>query len=286
MGNPIANMIGAPTSGLILDHIHWIGLSSWRWLLILEGIPAILAGIFTYFFLPNRPVDAKFLTSDEKQWLSGELLREESRKLSAHQMSLGHALAHGRVWYLISIYFPFLLSMYAVVFWMPQWIKASFSHYSNTAVGGLVMVPYTAAVLAMIIVAGSSDRSFERRYHAAVPEMVAAIALLLLGTIVAPSPMLLIVLWCLAAVGIFSFMGPFWSLPNTFLAGSSAAVGIALINSIGNIGGFVGPYAMGAINRTTGSFRGGLLLAAISLSASATLLLMLRTRDGQETTAA
>src|SRR5262249_52087919 len=254
-----------PVSGLILDHIHWVGLSSWRWVLILEGVPAVLAGILTYFFLPNRAADAKFLTPEEKDWLSAELRREEREKLRARQITAGRALAHGRVWHLTAIYFPQLVSMYAVVFWMPQLIRAFFNQYSYTTVGILVMIPYAAAVSAMIMVARNSDRRLERRYHAALPQMVAAAALLLLSTVIAHSPCLLIVLWCFAAMGIWSFFGPFWSLPNEFLTGSSAAVGIALINSFGNLGGFVGPYAMGAINTRTGSFRGGLLLAAISL---------------------
>ena len=277
-GTPVANVIGAPVSGLILDHIHWVGLSSWRWLLILEGVPAILAGILTYFFLPSRPADAKFLTPEEKDWLSTELRREEAEKLAQRQITVRHALAHGRVWHLTAIYFAQVLSMYAVLFWMPQLIKAVFNQHSNTAIGILVMIPYVGAVSAMIMVARSSDRVLERRYHAAVPQMVAAAALVLLGTVTTPSPWLLIVLWCFAAMGIWSFFGPFWSLPNEFLTGSSAAVGIALINSFGNIGGFVGPYAMGAINRKTGSFHGGLLLAGISLFVSATLVLMLRKR--------
>lgn len=281
-GTPIANIVGAPVSGLILDHVHWMGLSSWRWVLILEGVPAILAGISTYFFLPNQPADAKFLTPEEKVWLSAELQREELEKLPAGGMSGWQALAHGRVWHLTAIYFSAELSMYTVIFWMPQLIRTAFNQYSNTKVGILVMIPYLAAVSAMIMTARSSDRALERRYHAAVPEMVGASALLLLGTIVAPSPFLFIVVWCLAAMGIWGFFGPFWALPNEFLAGSSAAVGIALVNSLGNLGGFVGPYAMGAINTRTGSFRGGLLLAATSLFVSATLILMLRKRAAQD----
>ena len=281
-GTPIANVIGAPVSGLILDHIHWVGLSSWRWLLILEGIPAVLAGILTYFFLPNRPSDAKFLTPAEKDWLSAELRREEIEKLAAHRMTVGQAVAHGRTWHLTAIYFAQVLSMYAVLFWMPQLIKAVFNRDSNTTIGILVMIPYVAAVSAMIIVARSSDRALERRYHAAVPQTVAAAALLLLGTVITPSPWLLIVLWCFAAMGIWSFFGPFWSLPNEFLTGSAAAAGIALINSIAQIGGFVGPYAMGAINKKTGSFHGGLLLAGISLFVSAALVLMLRRSTKQD----
>jgi MFS family permease len=107
-GAPVANVIGAPVSGLILDHIHWVGLSSWRWLLILEGIPAVLAGILTYFLLPNRPSDAKFLTPDEKDWLSAELRREEIQKLAAHRMTAGHALAHGRIWHLTGMWMPWV----------------------------------------------------------------------------------------------------------------------------------------------------------------------------------
>jgi ACS family tartrate transporter-like MFS transporter len=275
-GNPIANAIGAPISGVILDHVHWLGLSSWRWLLILEGIPALVAGIFTYLFLPNRPANAKFLAPDERDWLSAELRREELQKVSADPITAVKVMANGRVWYLTALYFPYLLSMYAVVFWMPQLMKAAFNQYSNTRLGILVMIPYVAGVAAMIMIARSSDHSLERRYHSAIPEVVAGISLLLLGTVITPSPLLLVVLWSFAAMGIWSFIGPFWSLPNEFLAGSSAAVGIALINSVGNIGGFVGPYAMGAINKRTRSFQGGLVLAGLSLFVSATLILMLR----------
>jgi MFS transporter, ACS family, tartrate transporter len=165
--------------------------------------------------------------------------------------------------------------MYTVVFWMPQLIRTLSHQYSNTTVGTLVMIPYMAAVVAMILVARSSDRSLERRYHAAIPAFVSAIALLLLGTVATFSPWMTILLWSFAAMGIWSFLGPFWSMPNEFLAGSSAAVGIALINAFGNMGGFVGPYAMGAINNRTGSLHGGLLLASVSLFASTALILML-----------
>ena len=274
-GNPVASAIGAPVSGLILDHVHWLGVSSWRWLLILEGIPAILAGILIYFLLPDRPGNARFLKPEERDWLSAELRREEDDKLARRQVTIGQALAHGRVWHLIALYFPLLLSMYTVVFWMPQLIRTLSHRYSNTTVGTLVMIPYIAAFVAMILVARSSDRSLERRYHAAIPAFVSAIALLLLATVVTLSPLMTIVLWCFAAMGIWSFLGPFWSMPNEFLAGSSAAVGIALINAFGNIGGFVGPYAMGAINNRTGSLHGGLLLACVSLFVSTTLILML-----------
>jgi ACS family tartrate transporter-like MFS transporter len=281
--NPVASVVGAPISGVILDRIHWFGFSSWRWLLILEGVPAVLGGLLTYFLLPDRPAKAKFLTTEEKDWLIGELKREEEQKVSKSQISIGQTLVHGRVWHLTGAYFFALVGMYAMNFWMPQLVKALSTQRSNASVGIFVMIPYLAAVPAMILVSRSSDHTLERRYHILIPEMVAAIALLLLGTITPHSAFLSVALWCFVASGIYCLLGPFWSLPNEFLTGFSAAAGIALINSFGNLGGFVGPYAIGAINQRTGSFRGGLVLAGISLFASAMLMLALRKRKALET---
>src|SRR5262249_19321957 len=221
-------------------------------------------------------------TPEEKDWLSAELRREELEKLTGPRITFGQALAHGRVWHLTAIYITAMLSTYAVVFWMPQLQRAAFNQYSNTKVGLLVMIPHAAGVLAMIMIARSSDRTLERRYHAAASAIIGAVALLILGTIITPAPLLLIALWCFAAMGIYSLLGPFWALPSEFLTGFSAAAGIALINSFGNLGGFVGPYAMGAINNRTGSFRGGLIFASISLFVAATLILMLRKRPARQ----
>jgi len=138
-GNPVASVVGAPFSGVILDHIHWFGLSSWRWLLILEGVPAILSGVFTYFLLPSRPEEATFLKSEEKEWLKAQLACEERQKLAIRRISAGQALSHGRIWHLSAISFMALVSMYAMTFWMPQLLKALSSQNSNTTVGLLVM---------------------------------------------------------------------------------------------------------------------------------------------------
>lgn len=166
--------------------------------------------------------------------------------------------------------------MYGMIFWMPQLLKAFSSQYSNTTVGMLVMVPHLVGVISMILVGRSSDRSGERRFHAAIPALIAATALLLLGSLSTSSLFLTVVLWCFVAMGVYSLFGPYWSLPNEFLTGFSAAAGIALINCIGNLGGFAGSYVIGAINRKTGSFHGGLVAAGISMFASALLILMLR----------
>ena len=282
-GSAIANIVGAPVSGVILDHIHWFAVSSWRWLLILEGIPAVVGGVLTYYLLPSRPAEARFLTSEEKDWIRAELAREEQQKLTTGRITVGQALMRGRVWHLTAIYFFLSTTFNLMIFWMPQLMKALSSQRSNTTVGILVMIPYVFAVAVMVFVSRSSDRTLERRYHAAVPAMVAALSLILLGTIGTNSPFAYVAFWCLVASGVHSAFGPFWALPNEFLTGFSAAAGIALINSFGNLGGFVGPYAIGAINRRTGSFRGGLVFAGISLFASAMLILALRKRVVQET---
>jgi len=275
---PVANIVGAPVSGAILDHIHWLGLGSWRWLLILEGLPAILGGVLTFFFLPARPAEAKFLTAQEKMWIAAELARERLQKGASNEITALQALAHKRVWYLTAIYFPATVGWYATAFWMPQLIKAISTDYSNTALGLLVMIPYLVAFVAMILVGRSSDRRLERRYHAAIPLIIGAISFLALSTISARSVLFSVALWCLVASGIQCAWSPIWSLPNEFLTGFSAAAGIAFINSVGNLGGFVGPYAMGAISKATGSFRGGLVVAGISWFISAALLIALPRR--------
>ena len=280
--NPVANILGAPVSGMILDHVHWFGVTSWRWLLILEGIPAILGGVLTYFLLPGRPAEAKFLTPEEKDWITAELAREEQQKLTARRITASQALVHGRVWYLTAIYFAALVGFYSLIFWMPQLLKGLASQDSNTRLGFLVMVPYLVGLPVMILVGRSSDRRLERRYHAAIPLIIGAASLVLLGTTATTSVLLTVTLWCLVASGIFSFWGPFWSLPNEFLTGFSAAAGIALINCFGNLGGFVGPYAIGAISKKTGNFQTGLVFVGISLFVSAMLVLALRRRTEQQ----
>ena len=275
---PVANIIGAPLSGVILDHVHWLGISSWRWLLILEGVPAIVGGILTYFLLPRKPAEARFLTTEERNWITAEMAREEQQKVARYKISVVQTLAHKRVWHLTATYFPATVGMYAMTFWMPQLIKSVSGKYSNTTVGLLVMIPYLVALAAMVLVGRSSDRRLERRYHAAIPLMVGGLSFLLLSMTSTSSVFLSVTLWCLVASGIECAWSPIWSLPNEFLTGFSAAAGIAFINSIGNLGGFVGPYAMGAIIKTTGSFRRGLVFAGISWFISVMLLVALSKR--------
>jgi ACS family tartrate transporter-like MFS transporter len=274
--------LGAPLSGFILDHAHWAAISSWRWLLVLEGLPAVVCGVLTWFLLPSRPVDALFLAPDEKNWLTAELAREAQEKTGEHSIPAMRALAHPRVWHLAAAAFGFDIGLYAMSFYMPQTVKSLSSGYSNTTVGILVMIPHLAGLVAMILVSRSSDHRQERRYHAAIPLVAGGVALLLLGS--TSSPFFSIALWSFVAMGIYSFFGPFFSIPSRFLTGFSAASGIALINSVASLGGFVGPSVIGAMAGGTKGVYGGLALAGISLFVSAALLMLLPEKSRQEST--
>jgi len=270
---PVASILGAPISGVILDHAHWLGVSSWRWLLILEGLPAIGCAVLTYFLLPDRPADARFLTQEQKEWITTELKREELQKLQSHQMSAVQALTNRRVWQLGLTALAWDIGLYWMSFWMPQVLKSLSSSYSNTLVGFLVVIPQLVGLVGMVLVSRSSDRSLERRFHAAIPAIVGGTALLMLT--MTHSPIASIVLLSLMAAGIYSFIAPFFALPSEFLSGISAASGIALINSVANIGAFVGPYTVGAITGKTRSFSGGMAFGGAALLLSATLALLL-----------
>ena len=272
-GLPVTSIIGGPISGLILDHAHWLGLSSWRWLLVLEGLPAIVCGLLTYFWLPNRPAEAKFLTPEEKEWIQVKLAHEEHQKLEQHHCSVFQTMVNGRVWHLCAIEFGVCIGLYTLSFWAPQLLKSASGQHSNSVVGVLIMIPNLVGILAMVLVSRSSDRLLERRYHAAIPALLGAVALLLMG--VYHSPLSLVVLLSVLAAGVYSVVGPFWALPGEFLTGFSAAAGIALINSVANLGGFLGPYAIGVMSGWTGGIYGGLAFVGMPLLVSATLLVLL-----------
>jgi ACS family tartrate transporter-like MFS transporter len=278
MGIPIAGVLGAPISGFILDHVHWFGLSSWRWLLILEGFPAIACVPLVSFLLPNRPAEARFLSAEEKAWITDQLDREDRQKLGAqeHSLSVARTLVNPGVWHLACIGFGHGFGAYIFSFWLPQVMKTAFGGQSNTALGFVVMIPNLLGLIAMILVSRHSDRTRERRHHMAAAGALAGAGMLLLGT--PHSPFFSLVLFSAVAIGAYSFLPIFFSVPSEFLTGFSAAAGIALVTSVANLGGFVGPYTVGLIRQTTGSFYRGLICAGFFFLISACLSLLLPKR--------
>jgi ACS family tartrate transporter-like MFS transporter len=276
IGMPLASMLGGPISGVILDHAAWFGLSSWRWLLILEGFPALACVFLTSLLLPSRPAEARFLTEQEKAWIAGELHREERERLAARSISVARTVVDARVWHLACIGFGHGFGAYTFLFWLPQMLKSIFAGNSNTVVGILVMIPNLAGLVAMVLVSRHSDRTQERRYYIAASGVLAGIALLLLG--VSGSPIFSMVLFSAVAIGSYSFLPVFFSLPGQFLSGFSAAAGIALVTSVANLGGFVGPYTVGLLSQKAGTPYAGLICAGVSFLASACLAMVLPKR--------
>jgi len=277
IGMPLASVLGGPISGLILDHIHWFGLSSWRWLLILEGLPAITCVLLTSFLIPNRPEEARFLTPEEKVRIADQLQQEDRQKVGAQSISVARTLIHPRVLHLAFIGFANAFGTYTFSFWLPQILKSALGDQSNTQVGLLVMIPNLLGLIAMILMSRHSDRALERRHHMAAASAVAGIAMLLLG--VPRTPFVSVVLFSAVAMGTYSFIPVFMSTPSEFLTGFSAAAGIALVTSVANFGGFVGPYTVGLIRQRTGSPYYGLFCAGISYLISASLSSLLRERS-------
>jgi ACS family tartrate transporter-like MFS transporter len=276
MGIPLASVLGGPISGFILDHVHWFGLSSWRWLFILEGLPAVVCVSLTYLLLPSRPAEAKFLTREEKTWIADQLEQEDQHKLGVRASSLARTLIHPRVWHLACIGFSHGFASYTFSFWLPQILKSVVGGQSNAVVGMLVMIPNFLGLIAMILVSRHSDRKLERRYHMATAAALSGIAMLFLG--MPHSPFLSVVLLSAVAVGAYSFLPIFFSVPGEFLTGFSAAAGIALVTSVANFGGFVGPYTIGLIRQRTGSLYYGLISAGVFFLLSASLVLILPKR--------
>lgn len=249
----ISGVLGGPLSGALLNMDGHQGVQGWQWLFLIEAFPAILLGVVTWFYLPDRPTSARWLTPAESGWLVEELANERAGR--PPRGSLREAFTPA-VWHLCFLYFSLVCSMYSVTLWMPQIIKG-FQGFSDFAVGCLSAIPYGCAAYGMVAVGQHSDRTGERRWHVAVSAWVGAVGLVL-AAVFAHQPWLGLMALALAALGIWGTVGPFWALPTTMLEGTAAAAGIALINSLGNLGGFVGPYAVGVIKVKTGHFAAGL----------------------------
>ncbi|MBI3654204.1 MAG: MFS transporter [Acidobacteria bacterium] len=273
---PFSNLIGSPISGLLLN-LKWLNLAGWRWLFIIEGLPAIIFGVVTIFYLTDRPQQAKWLADDEREWITGELEKEHQAKAATHSLSIGKAFQNRDVLLLTAAYFFIITSNYGLNFFLPTFVK-KLSGSSNLMVTLITAIPYCFYLLAMLLVGWSSDRTGERRWHTAVPMMVVGLGLLL-SIAAQDQAVLAVAMFCLASVGLGGYLPSFWALPTRFLSGAAAAATIGLVNSVGNLGGFVGPFVVGYLNNATGSFIGGVLYLAVSAFLAASCIAALRQRQ-------
>ena len=264
----LAGVIGGPVSGLLLSIDGFGGLHGWQWLFLLEGLPAVALGIVVYLWLPNGPADAKWLEPRERDWLLAHLRAEEQAAGGSSHASLKAALSSGRLWLLALLYFTIIQSFYGVSFWLPQ-ILQSLSHAGDLATTFLSALPYVVAAIGMVFVARRSDRTGVRAGLVSVCALVAVAGFSAAAMV--SNPVASLVALSVAALGIWGTLGPFWTMPAAFLRGTAAAGGIAAINSVGNIGGFVGPYGVGYVREATGNFSAGLWLMAASMLAAAVL---------------
>ena len=268
--NPLSYVIGSPIAGLLLG-FSWFGLRGWRWLFILEGIPAIVLGLITVFYLTDWPAEARWLPPDERSWITEQLQREKQTKNRRHSFSVWGALRNRDVILLTLCYFCAMTGSYGIAFWLPTILKR-ISGQSDLKVTLLAALPYVAAFVTQQVNGWHSDRTRERRWHAAIPLFLCALALSL-AVLSSGRPMVAIGLFVLVGGSFYGFQPCFWAVPTLFLSESAAAASIGLINSVGNLGGFVGPMVMGYLTTRTHSFAAGLWYLVGSLIVGGLLML-------------
>jgi len=272
----VSNIIGSPLSGLLMK-INWLGLSGWRWMFILEGVPAIILGVVTLFYLTDWPHQAKWLPKDERDWLMAELECEKKTKEGKHSLGILEAFRHREVVLLTLAYFFMVTGVYGLNFWIPSIVK-NMSGLSTFKVSLITALPYCFGLVTILLVGWHSDKTNERRWHTAL-SMMAASAGLLLSVVFGNFAPLAIAMLCITGAGNAGYLPGFWALPTSFLSGTTAAASIGLINSFGNLGGFAGPYVVGYLSTKTGSYYGGVLyLSASALIASFLILALKATR--------
>jgi D-galactonate transporter len=279
---PLSTVIGAPISGALLYLHGGLGLAGWQWLFVIEAVPAIILAGVVFFYLTDRPADAAWLAPDERNWLAERLEIERRHRESVHSFTVTQALMNPRVIGLSLVYFGAVATNYGLGFFLPQIVKAfGLNTFLTTVVSA---APYAVGLVAMVWWGLRSDRHVERCFHSAFPLFLAAAGIALSTAL--DDPTLKMLAFCLAGFGTFACLPVFWTLPTAFLSGAPAAAGIAVINSIGNLAGFAGPFAMGWIKDHTGSYTGGLLLLAALGIIAMGIVLMLGHDDALEHSAA
>jgi ACS family tartrate transporter-like MFS transporter len=264
----IAGVIGGPVSGVLLRMDNLWNLAGWQWLFLLEGLPAVFLGFVTLAILPDRPNQAKWLSVDERNWLAERIRHEQSKTRTKRHLTFRDAIASRSVWLLSLMYFLVVMNVYGVSLWLPQ-IVQNLSSAGSLLVGFVTAVPYTAAAIGMTLIGRSSDRTAERRWHFAASAILGAAGMALSAS--SQNTVAVVAALSLAAVGIWGTMGPFWAMSSDLLTGTAAAAGIALINSVGNLGGFLGPYMLGWLRDRTQSFAAGMFVLAFLLGVASML---------------
>jgi ACS family tartrate transporter-like MFS transporter len=267
---PVSTVIGAPASGLLLGLDGALGLKGWQWLFVIEGIPSIALGLISWFYLTDRPSRADWLSAEQKAWLSSRLDGELAARQAVYRHTLWQALGSAKVLTLSAVYFGFVAALYGMQFWLPQIVKAF--GFSNAQTGFVTAVPYLFGAVAMVFWARHSDASRERVWHVGLPLLLTAVGLGVSGF--SENPTVMMIALIAAAIGTFCTFAVFWTLPTAWLSGTAAAGGIALINSIGNLAGFGGPYLIGWVKDTTGSTAISLLVLAVLPLLAACLVLV------------
>jgi ACS family tartrate transporter-like MFS transporter len=270
---PLSFVVGGPISGALLGLHTRGGLAGWQWLFLMEGVPAVLLGAVAYFYLTDHPADAHWLAPQQRAWLIETLERERQSVAAVTRTSTLAAFTNGWIWILVGVDFCLNTASYGISLWLPTMIHRV-SGVSSLVIGVLTAIPYLAATAIMVLVGFHSDRSGERRWHIAISAFAGAVALFVGAHSTAAA--LLIVTMGLAMAGISSIVGPMWALATGMLAGTAAAVGIGLINAVGNLGGFFGPYIIGLARTSSGGFKGGLLVLGAALGLSGILALLVR----------
>ncbi|NUU02600.1 MFS transporter [Herbaspirillum robiniae] len=261
-GIPVAGILGNPLSGWIMDAFHGSsGMEGWQWMFLIEAIPAVLIGLATLFYLDNDVKSAKWLSDDEKKVLQADIDGDQKGKESAH--GFGAIVKDGRVWLMCLIYFAFVMGQYGLTLWMPTLVKAT-GVVGNLQIGLLSAIPFGCAIVAMNLIGRSADRMRERRWHLVVPALMGCVGFIG-AAVFADNTAISIASLSLAAAGVLTCAPLFWSLPTSFLSGAAAAVGIAAINSVGNLAGFVSPYLIGYFKDLTKSNATGMYMLAVML---------------------
>ncbi len=276
--NPIAGIVGSPVSGALLG-LSGKGLSGWQWMFLMEGVPAMLLGATVFWALSDSPREAGWLKGEERAWLLERLALEQQAESSLRKENLWEVLVSPRIWMLSLVYFGVSTTMYGVTLWLPSVIR-SLSGLSYFLTGVVSAVPFLVTAIAMVLVGMRSDRTGERRWHTAIPAFVGAATLVVAGY--GSSTVVVVACIGLGMACAESMVGPFWAMATSRMAGLSAAAGIAVINSLANLGGYFGPDIIGFFRKANGGFRGGLLAIGATLALSGGIALIVGSRPAGE----